>query len=134
MGVIYFIELSFIVKLILLSLIIIVMYVTRNPYRLNIKNTMTTYFQCKSLEKVFSYYFVAENLGGSICSLIASLVVGNINLGFSILINWLLILVMIIPSLISYVKNLKRLNETPEFDATFEQSYNATCEDDAAFE
>lgn len=35
---------------------------------------------------------------------------------------------------ISYVKNLKRLNETPEFDATFEQSYNATCEDDAAFE
>ena len=65
--------------------------------------------------------------------MIASLVVDNINLGFSILINWLLILVMIIPSLISYVKNLKRLNETPEFDATFEQSYNATCEDDAAF-
>lgn len=134
MGVIYFIELSFIVKLILLSVVIIVMYVTRNPYRLNIKNTMTTYFQGKSLEKVFSYYFVAENLGGSICSLIASLVVDNMNLGFSILINWLLILVMIIPSLISYVKNLKRLNETPEFDATFEQSYNATCEDDAAFE
>lgn len=120
MGVIYFIDLTFIAKLILLSVVVIIMYVTRNPYRLNIKNTMTAFFQGKSLEKVFSYYFIAENLGGAIFSLMASFMIDNINLGASILVNWILILVIIIPSLISYVINLKRLNamNTQQSDTT----------------
>ena len=89
---VYFINLSFIVKLIIMIFAIALMYITRNPYRLNIKNAMTNIYSSSQLEKVYSCYFVAENLGGAIFLLIASLVTNHLGLGFSIVVNLSIIL------------------------------------------
>lgn len=104
MGVIYFVDMPFIAKLVIISLVVFVMYATRNPYRLNIKSTMIYYFDGRDLEKVFSYYFVAENLGGAIFSLIASLTLDKVNLGWVILICFILIFAITVPALVFYVK------------------------------
>ena len=90
---------------------IAVMYVTRNPYRLNIKNTMTNCFSGTSLERVYSYYFLAENLGGTIFSLLASFIVEQLNLGFAFAISLGVILIVLVPSLIMYVTYYKKAEQ-----------------------
>ena len=116
MGVIYFVDMPFIAKLVIISLVVFVMYATRNPYRLNIKSTMIYYFDGRDLEKVFSCYFVAENLGGAIFSLIASLTLDKVNLGWVILICFIIIFAITVPALVFYVRyqNLKKRDKTKE--------------------
>lgn len=110
MGLTYFVDMSFYAKLIILSLVIFMMYVTRNPYRLNIKSTMTYFFDGRDLERVFSYYFIAENLGGAIFALLASLIIDELNLGWAILICFIIIFAIVVPALVFYVKYLNQMN------------------------
>ncbi len=111
MTVTFFIPASFAVKLVFMMIGIAVMYVTRNPYRLNIKNTMTNCFSGTSLERVYSYYFLAENLGGTIFSLLASFIVEQLNLGFAFAISLGVILIVLVPSLIMYVTYYKKAEQ-----------------------
>lgn len=111
MGIIYFIEMTFIVKLILIIISVIIMYITRNPYRLNIKNTMITIFGEKRIVKVYSYYYLAENLGGIIFSLMTSLILDRLDLGWSIFINLSIIILILIPTLILYLKTFNIKHE-----------------------
>ena len=113
---VYFINVTFIYKLLIMILAISLMYITRNPYRLNIKNTMTNFYSGKMLEKVYSYYYIAENLGGALFSLIASLATDKLNLGFSIVINLVIILLIIIPSLTMYIRYYKKIKNSQNMD------------------
>ena len=107
MVTIYFIETTFVVKLILIIVSLVFMYITRNHYRLNIKNTMVNIYEKKQIGKVYSYYFMSENLGGVVFSLIASITIDKLDLGWSMMINLIIIALMLIPLLIIYSKTFK---------------------------
>jgi MFS family permease len=109
MVILYFLNIGFIASLIILIIILLIQYLTRNPYRLNIKNTMAQFYQGQSLEKLYSFYFIAENIGGALFALLSSLIVSKLNLGYSMLINLILILLIILPTLLFYILNLRKL-------------------------
>ena len=105
----FFLNISSIAKIIILAVVILVTYITRNPYRLNIKNTMTNYYNGKGLEKIYTKYYLAEHLGGAIFSLIASLTIDTIDIGYSTAINLSIACLIMIPTLILFVKSLQNL-------------------------
>ena len=110
MCITYFIDMSFMAKLIIVSIVVCIMYVARNPYRISMKSTMTHCFDGLALEKMFSYYFIAENLGGAIFAFIASFIVDKLNLGWALLICFVATICIAVPALVFYVKYLNQTN------------------------
>lgn len=109
MLLVYFLNISFEIKLAIMIISISLMYITRNPYRLNIKNTMTNFFKKEKLNTVYNLYFVAENLGGAIFAIIASFLTNNLNFGLSIIIILSIVLIILIPSIIQYINYSKKI-------------------------
>ena len=106
----FFLNISMEAKIIILAFVIAIFYITRNPYRLNIKNVMTNFFNGKSLENIYTKYFIMENLGGAFFGMIATLTIDSLDIGYSSLIMLSIVTICVVPILIFYTKNLKRLD------------------------